>query len=505
LIADYRAPDWFRDAKFGIWAHWSAQCQPEQGDWYARRMYIQGDPAYDYHARTHGHPSQFGFMEINNLWRAERWGPDALMQRYKRAGAKYFVALANHHDNFDNYNSRHHAWNSVNVGPKRDLIAGWAAAARRHGLRFGVSNHSSHAWWWLQTAYAYDPEGPMAGVRYDAHRLTRADGVGKWWEGLDPQQLYCGRSIPAPDGITSIEAMKEWVQKNLWLWADRMPENLEFARSWKLRCIDLIDSYRPDLVYFDDRAFPLEQYGLDVAAHYYNASMDWHSGRLEAVINCKIVPAEHRGAVVEDVERGLRSEIFPAPWQTDTCIGDWHYRRSIFEQRKYKTAQWVVHALCDIVSKNGNLLLSIPVRGDGTIDSEEEKFLNELTPWMQTNGDALYGTRPWRIFGEGPPTAQSAMFNEGQQRFSGSHVRFTQKNGDLYAMVLGWPEGGQARIATLSAMSPYAASATIERVEFLGAGQLDFERGTEALTVRLPDARSAEFAHALRIRGRGLV
>ena len=163
-----------------------------------------------------------------------------------------------------------------------------------------------------------------------------------------------------------------------------------------------------------------------------------------------------------------------------------------------------MHALCDIVSKNGNLLLSIPVRGDGTIDSEEEKFLNELTPWMQTNGDALYGTRPWRIFGEGPPTAQSAMFNEGQQSFSGAHVRFTQKNGDLYAMVLGWPEGGQARIATLSAMSPHAASATIERVEFLGAGQLHFERGTEALTVRLPDARSAEFAHALRIRGRGL-
>lgn len=209
LTRNYRVPEWFRDAKFGIWAHWSAQCVPEQGDWYARRMYLQGDSAYDYHVRTYGHPSKFGFMEIDNLWKAERWDPEALMRLYARAGAKYFFALANHHDNFDNYSSKHHAWNSVNIGPKKDIVGTWANVARAHGLRFGVSNHSAHAWHWFQSAYGYDAEGPLAGVRYDAARLTSPDGKGRWWEGLDPQELYTGPNIRIPDGIASIKAMNE--------------------------------------------------------------------------------------------------------------------------------------------------------------------------------------------------------------------------------------------------------------------------------------------------------
>jgi alpha-L-fucosidase len=467
-------------------------------------MYIQGDPAYDYHVRTHGHPSQVGFMEINNLWRAENWDPEALVARYKRAGAKYFVALANHHDNFDNYNSRHHAWNSVNVGPKRDLIGIWARAARAQGLRFGVSNHSAHAWHWFQTAYGYDAEGPRAGARYDAHRLTRADGAGKWWQGLDPQDLYTGPNMVAPDGITSVAEMNAWHEANTRVWNEGPPANNPgFVERWRLRCLDLIDSYRPDLVYFDNTGLPLGQAGVDVTAHYYNASLAWHDGRLEAVVNAKNMPAERRPALVEDVERGLRQDIFAEPWQTDTCIGDWHYRRSIYEERQYKTARWVVHALCDIVSKNGNLLLSIPVRGDGSIDSEEEKFLDELTPWMQTNGDALYGTRPWRSFGEGPAHEQGGMFSEGSYAFTGEHIRFTQKNGDLYALVLGWPRGGVASIDSLST-SGAAAAHSVERIDLLGAGQLEFERDAASLRVRLPDARSGEIAHALRIRGAGL-
>jgi alpha-L-fucosidase len=510
LIAGYSAPDWFRDAKFGIWAHWSAQCVPEQGDWYARRMYLQGDPCYDHHVRTYGHPSQFGFMEIDNLWRAENWDPEALIQRYKRAGAKYFVALANHHDNFDAYNSRHHAWNSVNVGPKRDIIGEWARVARKHGLKFGVTNHCAKAWHWFQTAYGYDAEGPLAGQRYDASRLTRADGAGKWWDGLDPQQLYAGpeATIMPPDGIRSIAEMSAWFEaRGRAIWDASPPggDQSAYVRQWALRCIDLIDSYRPDLLYFDDVKLPFGQAGLDVAAHYYNASMNWNDGRLEAVLNGKIMPEHLRGALVEDVESGLRPDIFSDPWQTDTCIGNWHYKRSIFEERKYKTAQWVVRALCDNVSKNGNLLLSIPLRGDGTIDSEEEKFLDELTAWMDANGEGIYGTRPWRTFGEGPPQTETGLFNETKQSFTGAHVRFMQKNGDLYAFVLGWPEGGIARIATLGTMNRHAAAAAIERVDLLGAGQIDFARDGDSLTVRLPDARSGEFAHGLRIRGRGLV
>ena len=183
-------PDWFRDAKFGIWNHWSAQCVPEQGDCYARNMYIQGSRQNLFHVKTYGPPSKFGFMQFDNLWKAENWKPEELMNLYVAAGAKYFTALANHHDNFDAYNSRFHNWNSVKLGPKKDIVGIYGKLARQHGLRFAVTNHSSHAWNWLQVAYDYDPEGPLAGVRYDAYTLTKADGKGKWWEGFDPQELY---------------------------------------------------------------------------------------------------------------------------------------------------------------------------------------------------------------------------------------------------------------------------------------------------------------------------
>jgi alpha-L-fucosidase len=158
-LRNYTAPQWYRDAKFGIWAHWTAQCVPEQGDWYARNMYLQGDAHYEHHLKTYGHPSQTGFMELDHLWKAESWDPDGLIALYRKAGAQYFVALANHHDNFDAFDSAHHAWNSVNIGPRKDIVGGWAKAARAQGLRFGVSNHSAHAWHWLQPAYGYDGEG----------------------------------------------------------------------------------------------------------------------------------------------------------------------------------------------------------------------------------------------------------------------------------------------------------------------------------------------------------
>ncbi|PWT91890.1 MAG: alpha-L-fucosidase, partial [Blastocatellia bacterium] len=322
LAQNYRVPEWFRDAKFGIWAHWSAQCVPEQGDWYARRMYLQGDSAYDYHIKTYGHPSKFGFMEIDNLWKAERWEPEKLMALYKRAGAKYFFALANHHDNFDTYDSKYHPWNSVNVGPKRDIVGTWAKVARANGLRFGVSNHSAHSWHWFQVAYGYDAEGPNAGVRYDAARLTKADGKGKWWEGLDPQELYTGRNMVAPDGFTSIKLLNDWHNKNDLVWNENPPPmNPAFAEKWFLRCQDLVDKYHPDVLYFDNTELPLGQVGLDIVAHYYNANLLRTKGSLDAVVNAKYVKPEHTTALVEDIERGVATGIRPHPWQTDTCIG----------------------------------------------------------------------------------------------------------------------------------------------------------------------------------------
>ena len=206
LAGGYKTPDWFRDAKLGIWSHWGPQCVPEFGDWYGRQMYQQGNYVYEHHLKTYGHPADFGFMEFIPRWKADRWDPDALMKRYVAAGAKYFMSMANHHDNLDMFDSRHHAWNTTRVGPRRDIVGTWEKVARAHGLRFGVSNHGAHAWHWWQTAYGYDAEGPRKGQRYDAFRLTRADGRGKWWEGLDPQALYTGRNMVIPDGIDSIAA-----------------------------------------------------------------------------------------------------------------------------------------------------------------------------------------------------------------------------------------------------------------------------------------------------------
>jgi alpha-L-fucosidase len=509
LTQNYHCPEWFRDAKFGIWAHWSAQCVPEQGDWYARRMYLQGDPVYAYHAKTYGHPSRFGFMEIENLWKAERWEPEKLMALYKRAGAKYFFSLADHHDNFDAYNSKYHAWNSVNFGPKKDIVGTWAKVARAHGLKFGVSNHSAHSWHWFQAAYGYDAEGPLAGVRYDAARLTKTDGKGKWWEGLDPQDLYTGPNIKIPDGITSIKAMDDWHEKNDRVWSENPPpNNPAFTERWFLRCQDLVDNYRPDIIYFDNSELPLGQAGLDIVAHFYNANLARNKGGLNVVVNAKHMKPEHVRAVVEDIERGVATGIRPDPWQTDTCIGEWHYSRAVAEQNRYKTVDQVVDMLLDIVSKNGNLMLSVPVRGDGTIDDREVAFLEGLARWMDRNGEGIFGSRPWKIFGEGPSTVEkpeSGQFGGARDvrstPYTSEDIRFTTKGDSLYAYLLAVPGEPRAVIRSLAKDSPHAVGMKIEEVSLLGGrGKLEWSQNEQGLLVKLPDSSPGEHAIGLRIK-----
>ncbi|MDB5734750.1 MAG: hypothetical protein JWN16_1387 [Alphaproteobacteria bacterium] len=500
LKAQYQAPDWFRDAKFGIWAHWSAQCVPEAGDWYARQMYIQGHKQYDDHLARFGHPADNGFMEMDNRWKAENWNPEALLDLYVKAGAKYFVSLANHHDNFDNYNSRFHDWNSTRVGPKRDIVGTWAKAARARGLKFGVSNHSAHSWHWFQVAYGYDPEGARAGQRYDAWKLTKYDGKGKWWEGLDPQELYAGAVMPMPDGLASIKDANAFHESHDRVWNETPPlANPAFIRQWYLRCKDLIDSYRPDLIYFDNFDLPLGQAGLDVTAHYYNSSIQWH-GSLQAVVNCKALPENRRAAVVEDVERGFRADIVPHPWQTDTCIGDWHYNRARYNDKSYMGAAAVIHRLCDVVAKNGCLLLSVPVRGDGTIDSEERAIVEQIGSWTQRFGEAIYGSRPWKISGEGPTQIASGQFGEGKMKpFEAADIRFTTKGAVLYVITLGRPNG-MVNIASL------AKAGVVKRVEVVGStAPLSFTQDGTGLHVSVPSAASHDFGVALKIMGDGLV
>ncbi len=509
LAKNYSCPEWFRDAKFGIWAHWSAQCVPEEGDWYARNMYLEGSTQNKYHVGHYGPPSKFGFMELDHLWKAEKWEPEKLMELYVKAGAKYFVALANHHDNFDAYDSKYQAWNSVNVGPKRDIVGEWAKVAREHGLRFGVSNHSSHAWHWFQPAYDHDREGPLAGVPYDAATLTKADGKGKWWDGLDPQDLYCGLRLPVPASVTDTKSATDWHRKIDGHWWEQVPPvDNRYSDKWFFRAQDLVDKYDPDLFYLDDEVdLPLGQAGLDLAAHYYNANVARHGGKLEAVFDVKKLSAERRPAVVEDIERGVATGILPQPWQTDTCIGSWHYDKKIFAQHRYKTVGQVVRMLVDIVSKNGNLLLSVPVKGDGSLDTDELAFLDGMAKWMAVNSEGIYATRPWKIYGEGPSTverAEAGTFGGARdvrsKPYTAEDVRFTvSKEGHaLYAFVMEWPADGRATIRALG------LNATLERgiagVSLLGAkDSLEWVRDETGLHVTLPTTRPCAEAFTLKV------
>jgi alpha-L-fucosidase len=362
-----------------------------------------------------------------------------------------------------------------------------------------VTNHTGHSWHWFQTAYGYDAQGPNAGVRYDAYTLTKADGKGKWWEGLDPQELYAGRNLVIPDGITTVRAMNAWHENNDRKWSeDPPPMNPEFTKKWFLRCQDLLDKYRPDLLYFDDTGLPLGQAGLDIVAHFYNASMSWHRGKLEAVVNCKLLQPSQRPAVVEDYERGSSDAIQPAPWQTDTCIGNWHYDRDVFARHGYKTVTQVVGMLANIVSKNGNLLLNIPVRGDGTIDTDETAFLKGLAQWMRINGEAIFASRPWKVAGEGPARGVGGMFNEGRATYGARDLRFTTKGGALYAFALGWP------VEPLEIKSLGAAAGLLDRpiaqITLLGSDEpIRWSRTDAALIIQPPLHKPCDHAIVFKI------
>lgn len=503
-LEKYQTPDWFRNAKFGIWAHWGPQCEPEFGDWYGRIMYEEGSDPYRYHVRKYGHPSRFGFKDIIHQWKAEQWNPDELVALYKRAGAKYFVALANHHDNFDLYKSSHQPqWNSTSMGPRKDLIGGWSKAARANGLRFGVSVHAAHAWTWYETAQGADKNGQYAGVPYDG-KLTRADGKGKWWEGLDPQALYAQNHALSKSGDGG------GVQHEQWHWGGgaSIPDQAYIDKFFN-RTRELIDNYDPDLVYYDDTVLPLWPFsdaGLRLAAHMYNRSIA-RKGKLEAVVNGKILNAQQRRSMVFDIERGQSNKIEALPWQTCTCIGNWHYDRRVYDNQGYKSAQTVVHTLIDVVSKNGNLLLSVPVRGNGTIDDQERAIVEEIGRWIAVNGEGIYDTRPWAVFGEGPVAADAgapmsgAGFNEGKGKpFSASDIRFTAKGETVYAFLMGWPETGELAIQSMGSGAPHLAR-PVKRVELLGSGvALAFRQTADGLRVTLPADRPAlAYSSALKI------
>ncbi|MGA8108573.1 MAG: alpha-L-fucosidase [Acidobacteriaceae bacterium] len=481
-LMQYEAPEWYRDAKFGIWAHWSPQCVPEAGDWYARKMYIEGDEDYRYQLDHYGPQSRFGYKDLCAQWTLLNWQPDELIARYKKAGARLFVTLANHHDGFDTWGSKHQPWNAVNLGPHRDVVGTWAKAARAQGLRLGVTVHQARNWWWFQPSHGADASGAQAGLPYDG-RMTMAEGKDQWWQGYDPQRLYAPRHP-----------------------FNALPD-VSFVKNFYDRTRDLVEQHDPDLLYFDNPRFPLGWGGMNIGAFYYNHNLQTHGGRQEGVITIKEVPQQWLKTVVADVERGITSQIMHYPWQSETCIGDWHYNRALYnkpgEYGGYLPPRDVIHWMIDTVAKNGTFILNIPGKPDGTIDSKEIAVLDGITAWMQINGEAIYETRPWKVFGEGPNMIKAGSFQGNSiAKLGEKDIRFTgSKDGKtLYAIALGWPTG-EFVVQSLGTAGS-AQPGKIERVELLGTGEkLRWKQTSDGLRVTLPAAYKppVDFAAALKV------
>ena len=459
-LTNYHCPQWFRDAKFGIWAHWGPQAVPMDGDWYARQMYQQGHPQYKDHLEHFGHPSTNGYKDIIPLWKAEKWDPDRLMALYKRAGAKYFVSMGSHHDNFFLWNSSLHRWNAANMGPHRDVVGTWQKAAQKNGLKFGVSEHLGASFTWFQDSHKSDKTGPLAGVPYDGADSKYED-------------LY---HFPAEPGDTG--------------WYSTNPR---WHQMWFNEIKELVDNYHPDLLYTDGGVPFGNEVGRSMIAHLYNSNAGQHGGKVQAVYTCK---QKSEGRWIEDLERGVMPGINPYPWQTDTSIGDWFYNRNW----KFRPVSWTIHMLADIVSKNGNLLLNVVQRPDGSLDPEVEQMLNELADWISIHGEAIYSTRPWLVYGEGSVRTKGGHFHE-DFKYTAKDIRFTTKGNTLYAIALGWPEDGKLLVKSLAS----TGSGKITKVSLLGSKQkLSWTRTPQGLEVTLPAQRLSPYTCGLRINGADL-
>ena len=420
FAANYKCPDWFRDAKFGIWAHWGPQSLPGQSDWYGKQLYIQNvydrktktytgkpHPDYEYHLEHYGHPSKVGYKDILPLWTAEKFDAEALMKLYKRVGAKYFVSMGVHHDNFMLWKSKIHRWNSVEMGPKKDIVGLFQAAAKKEGLHFGVSEHLAASYNWFQTSHGADKTGPLAGVPYD---------------GANPlyEDLYHPKSEPSDTG---------------WLTTSRVNQ-----LDWLKKVDELIDLYHPELLYSDSK-LPFDTIGWQMLSHFYNDNIQNNNGKLEAVYNCKL--SGPTPMWVNDIERGLMDSISPFPWQTDTSIGPWFYKK---KDAKYKSATDIIQMLVDIVSKNGNLLLDVVQTPEGDLEPVVVNILEDIAKWTSVNGEGLYGSRPWKVYGEGPSVSEkkeSGPFGGTKdfrsKPYTQADFRFTKKGESIYAFCMAKP------------------------------------------------------------------
>ena len=459
-------PDWFRDAKLGFWSHWGLQSVPMAGDWYARNMYLEGSRQYLLHLRRFGHPSKFGYKDLIPLWKAEKFDPMALMERYVDAGARYFMGQAVHHDHFFNFDSRlQPRFNSVRMGPHKDICTMWQKAAEHFGLPFGLSEHLAATYTWYGPNKGCDSRGPWAGIPYD---------------GRDPayEELYTDDyEHYYPEDPARIDP---W-----------MTTNRRWQQRWNDLLHELVDTFHPDILYSDNPlAFvtPEAPYSLDGIAYLYNDSIA-RNGENRSVYFIKSQREADYAVGVRDVERSQLPEILPVPWQTDTCVGGWFYDA----EQVYKTPEQVVEMLVDIVSKNGCLMLNIPQLPDGTIDGECSYLLEQLGGYTRTCGEGIYGTRPYRVYGEGPSSVIIEGFREDRVDWKGTDLRFTQKDRTLYVHVMKAPAN---RVVTVHSLD---ADERVKSARLLGHGAVPFVQYADRVCVTLPEKLPTRYVNCVAL------
>ncbi len=479
-LRTYECPEWFRDAKFGIWSHWGPQSVPMYGDWYARYMYVEGSPQYLYHLRHYGHPSEFGYKDLAALWKAEKFDPEALMELYYKAGARYFVAQAMHHDHFFNYDSALHDFNAVKIGPHKDICMLWKQAAEKYNLPFGLTEHLSAAFTWWRTNKWCDQEGAYQGIPYD---------------GSDPanKDIYFDNAYEN-DGKDIGD-----IKPRPWYTQDKA-----FRAYWREVMHELIEKFEPDLLYTDGglpfaevevhdlQQVPTDgnaeyQLGLEVVSELYNKSIAKY-GENRAVYNQKDRRPEVYHVGILDIEKSQLPDILPDPWQTDTCIGNWFYD----VRETFKTPAHIIEMLVDIVSKNGTMLLNILQRPDGSLDQEAIFILEELAKWFDVCGEGIHGTRPWKLACEGETRVVIKRFEESKVQWTSGDIRYTQKGKDVFAFLLKAPENGVAILKSF-------AEERIAQVSVMGGEVVPFAHQFGVLSVQLPEVLPTPYVLGLKI------
>jgi alpha-L-fucosidase len=462
-LRNHEIPQWFKDAKFGIFIGWGVYAVPGAvNEWYPHNMYKPVDPAHDDFVKRFGGFDKFGYKDFIPKFRAEHFDPQDWAQLFKKSGAKYVVPIAEHHDGFAMYDSDLSDWTVVKMGPRRDVLAELAQAIRAAGLHFGLSSHRA------EHNYYYD-EGRS--IRSDVNDPKYASFYGPAHEWLvDPHFL----------------PTNEWTYvSDAWL------------RDWLARSVELVEKYKPELVYFDGgNGQPAYRSRMtEFTAFYDNFAAQ---NDIDGVITLKDYAMEWT-AGARDFERSLRTGIDPRHWQTDTSISNlsWGY----MEHDEFKTPEFIIHQLVDIVSKNGNLLLSIGPRADGTIPDEVRATLLDIGAWLDRNGEAIYATEPWKIYGEGPTEVKTGFATDQDMRpYTASDFRFTRKGDNLYIISLACPRDGTASVRAFG-LAGEAKGLVIKDVDLLGSSQkVEWLQTTGALNVKLPLDAACKYGFALRVK-----